>query len=407
MTVARLALKNLWRSPRRSVLTTVAVVAGVGVLILGKGFIAGLDENIIVSAIDGTVGHVMARPKGYPTTGLQRPIDELLNVTDGARRLLDREAVAWTERLHFGPIAANGTDNLRVSAIGYDPERDPRVFPRDHWKLRGSWPAPDGDEVLVSQRVARLLRLEPGGRMILQVRTHRGAINALEVGVSGIVATGNSAIDMLGVLVPQSLARRLVAAEAPTHLSVKLADRDAAPSFARSLGAALGSEAEVVTWIDETADLLRVQQIRRRALDIIVFILMALAGFGIANTILMAAHERVREIGTLRSMGMTEGGVLRLFLFEGAVIGLVGSTLGALWGGGLVAWWARHPIDFSAMMERAQSGDLSFSALVYTQLSPATVGAAMLLGVAIAVLASIYPGRVAARMVPADAVRAS
>jgi ABC-type lipoprotein release transport system permease subunit len=131
---------------------------------------------------------------------------------------------------------------------------------------------------------------------------------------------------------------------------------------------------------------------------------MALAGFGIANTILMAAHERVREVGTLRSMGMTEGGVLQLFLLEGALIGLLGGVFGALWGGGLAAHWARHPIDFSQAMQ--SRGSLSISALVYTRFSPEAIAFGVALGVVISILASIYPARVASRMVPADAVRA-
>jgi ABC-type lipoprotein release transport system permease subunit len=132
---------------------------------------------------------------------------------------------------------------------------------------------------------------------------------------------------------------------------------------------------------------------------------MALAAFSIANTILMAARERVREVGTLRSMGMTEGGVLSLFLLEGSLIGLFGGLLGALWGGGLIAYWSMNPINFSREMEK-MGHSLSFSALVYTRFSFGALAVAAVLGLVISVLASIYPARVASRMVPADAVRA-
>ncbi len=404
---ARLASRNLLRAPRRTLLTMVAIVAGVGVFILGEGFLGGLTENVIVSAIDGTVGHVLARPAGYPTQLGQHPIDRLLTITPAVRALLDREAVAWTPRTLFAPVAVSGADSLRVVGIGYDPERDPRVFPRGTWKRIGTWPAPAADEVAVSHRVARLLALKTGSRLVLQVRTHRGAINALEVTVSAVVNTGNSALDVLGVFVPQALAQRLVATDKPSHIAVKLRDREQAEGFAAQLAAALGPDAEAVTWRQETAELVRLQEIRRRALDLVMFILMALAAFGIANTILMAAHERVREIGTLRSLGMTEAGVLGLFVLEGVFIGLAGSLMGAAIGGSLVAWWARHPIDFSALFDKGVGAGLSASALVYTRLSFAVIAATVGLGVAIAVLASLYPARVASRMPPAEAVRAS
>ena len=405
MSIAKLAARNLVRNRRRTLLTGIAVIAGVGIYIVGEGLLSGLDENIIVSAIDGTVGHVMALPKDYPRQPLQHPIDELLEVTPQARALLDRETVAWTERIYFAPLAASGQESMRVVAIGYDPERDERVFPRKLWKVMGELPRPDAQEVAVSHRVARLLQLEPGKRLILQIRTHRGAINALDVGVSAVITANNNAIDMLGILVPRALAQTLVASDRPSHVSVRLGSRSDADAFAPKLTAALGGSAEVVTWRDETADLLRIQAIRRQALSFLVFILMALAAFSIANTILMAARERVREVGTLRSMGMTEGGVLSLFLLEGSLIGFFGGLLGALWGGGLIAYWSMNPINFSREMEK-MGHSLSFSALVYTRFSLGALAVAAVLGLVISVLASIYPARVASRMVPADAVRA-
>jgi putative ABC transport system permease protein len=266
-------------------------------------------------------------------------------------------------------------------------------------------PRADEDGVAVSHRVARLLALEVGSRVILQVRTHRGAMNALDVAVSGITTTSNPALDSLGLFVPAALTHKLLATDLPSHLSVTLRSRSAAAPFAQQLARALGSAASVVTWREETEELIRIQDVRRRALDLVMAILMALAAFGIVNTVLMAAYERVREIGTLRSLGMTEGGVLKLFVSEGLLIGLVGSFLGAAWGAGLTYYWSVHPIDFSKAIEQS-GGSYSVSALVYTRLSPQVVLLTVGLGVLVSALASIYPARVASRMAPADAVRA-
>lgn len=406
MTTLRLAGRNLLRSPRRTVLTGVAIVAGVAISVIGQGFVDGAVESIIVAATDGTVGHVQARPKNYPTLGQQYPVDELLQLPPATLAMLDGQTEGWTTRTYFAPTAAHGNRALRVTAIGYDPSRDDQVFPRGRWKLEGRMPGANERALLVTPRVAGLLKVKPGDEIVLQTRTHKGAINALELPIAGVVRTGNVAIDAWSVLLPQATVTELIASPLPTHLSVRLADRDAAPEFAAALGSALGAQAETVTWQSETEELLRLQEVRRKSLNFIVFILMALAAFGIANTILMAAHERVREIGTLRSMGMTEGGVLRLFLTEGAILGLVGGLLGALAGGGLVSYWATHPLDLGGILEK-QKVTFSMTTLIYGQPSLATAAMGVLVGVVVAVLASIYPARVAARMVPADAVRAS
>lgn len=405
-TTARLAARNLTRSKRRTFTTMTAVVAGVSLSILGRGFLDGMDEALIVGAIDGTVGHVTARPADYPTRPGQHPLDDLLAVGPDARALLERDAVAVAPRTYFAPLVARGADSIRATAIGFDPDADEKVFPRTHWRvLDGAMPRAD-DEVGVSPSLASLLSLKAGDPVVLQVRTHDGAMNALEAKVVGVVRTGNVALDARTVWAPAALTRKLVVAEAPTHVSAKLRDRDDAAAFAAKLAAAMGAQASVVTWETETKELLALQQTRRGALNMVVFLLLALAAFGIANTVLMAAYERVREVGTLRAMGMTEGGVVALFLVEGGLIGLVGGAVGAALGAGACTWFATHPIDLSAATE-AQQSSVSMSPLVYTSVATPTVVVALVLGVVVSVIASLYPARVAARMVPADAVRAS
>lgn len=404
--VVRLALKNLLRNKRRTALTMSSLVAGIGLLILGFALIDGLSEGIYVAAEDGLVGHLLARPAGYPEQGFQHPVDELIAVSPAAQAFLEREASAWTGRIICSPLASTGRDSFRVRGIGYQPGRDERVFSRAQWTVRGAHPDPAKPEVLVGRGVARLLRLNPGDRLVLQVRTHRGAINALDVRVAGLVVTNNSALDGTGVLMPWALATRLINADRPTHLSVRLASRHDAHAFRPRLEAALGAAVKVTTWEDETRDIMRIQTIRRRALLLIIGILLALAGFGTANTILMAAHERVREIGTLRSLGMEVASVRWLFLAEGGLLGVIGGGLGALWGSALALRWAAHPIDVGGALESQLRGDLAMSALMYAQFNPFITAGAFLFAVVVAVLASIYPARVASGMLPADAVRA-
>ena len=401
-----MAWRNLVRHTRRTVLTVSVIVVATGVLILGQGFIAGLDENVIVAAEDGLVGHVLARPADYPTAGLQHPIDELIELSPAARELLDAETAAWTARLMFMPTAVAGSDSLRVRGIGYDPAQDPKVFRRDTWTVDGRQPTDGADEVLVSRGVARLLRLGVGQTVVLQVRTHRGAINALALTVTGIVSTTNAALDALTVFVPRQTVVRLAGTDRPSHVGVRLARREAAPAFAPRLAAALGPTAEVVTLQDETRELLELQNIRRKALNMFVFVLMLLAAFGIANTILMAAYERVRELGTLRALGMPGTGVIGLFLGEGLLMGIVGSALGALWSTALVAYWSENPIDLTEAMQNSMNNAIPVSTFLYARLESWVVVAAVTLGVGVAGLASIYPARVAAAMSPADAVRA-
>ena len=167
----------------------------------------------------------------------------------------------------------------------------------------------------------------------------------------------------------------------------------------------------MTTWEIETLPLVEAQDMRQKMMDTMVLALMAMAATGIANTVLMAAYERIREIGTLQAMGMTREGVVGMFVAEGFLMGLVGATGGALLGGGAVWWWATHGIDLGPMIEANSKGggydSVAFSTMLYLNFSWPTIAVAIAFGVAVAVLASVYPAVLASRLAPADAVRAS
>ena len=126
----KLAIKNLTRAKRRSLISSAAVVVGIFYLIVGQAFISGMDEGIIRGVIDGMTGHVTIRPADYPPDGLDHPVDELIEVTPALRGWLDANTTAWTERTVFKATLTAELETLRVRAIGYSPETDMNVFSR-------------------------------------------------------------------------------------------------------------------------------------------------------------------------------------------------------------------------------------------------------------------------------------
>lgn len=404
MFLLHLAFRNLFRHKVRNLLSTAAIVVGIFYLVMGQAFIGGVEEGIIVAAEDGLTGHLNIRPPGYPKFGLDHPVDKLLDLPEDVLALLDDRAEATAPRTIFVATAFAGGDSLRVRCIGTG-VNDAAVFHRTTWKVEGTVPQSAADGVLVGTGVAKLLGLKTGDAVILQTRTHQGAINALEVPVVGLLNSGNNALDSISLFMDRELAVDLIRSERPSHLGVRLARRDRAEALASELRARLGDGCEVVTWEEDTRELLRMQKIRRRALNILVGALLAMSAFAIANTILMAAHERVREVGTLRALGMSKRRVVALFLVEGSLLGTLSGAVGAALGAALAYRFSVHPIDLTGIGGNAM-GNLQFSTFLYTQYSPAMVIVPAFVAIAVAVLASIYPAFLASRMAIADAVRA-
>ena len=133
-----------------------------------------------------------------------------------------------------------------------------------------------------------------------------------------------------------------------------------------------------------------------------------MAAAGIANTVLMATFERVREIGTMRALGMTRGGVITMFATEGAWMGLVGGAIGAAMGGALTWYYNVNGLDMMALVgaKADLTSDYPVDATLYLDFSPPTLIVGVVVAVIVAVLASLYPASLASHMQPADAVRA-
>ena len=395
--VLLLAFRNLTRNAARTVLSSVAVVAGVALMILGFGLVDGLDENMLRTQIDSVSGHVLLRAPSVDPDALGSPITDLEPVPAALEQAL--EGYRWTPRLHFDAWLGGGSDVFRARGVGFDPARDPQVFRRDDFELEGRWPERGG--VVVGARVAELLGLTVGQQIHLQARTARGAINALGYTVEGIVRTRNPIIDNFAVLLPMEDALDLTRAAGPSVIALRLDERERADAVAATLnGSWIAS-----TFREEARDMLEINRFRRKAIQFVVFMLMAIAATGIANTIIMAAYERVREIGTFLALGMSPTQVRALFLMEGAAMGLVAGGAGGALGAMANGYLSTHGIDFSRLMESAESA-LAFDTMVYTSFSWASVAFAVVFGASIAVIASWIPAKMASNLDPADAIRA-
>ena len=409
MFILSLAFKNLFRSVRRLILSTFAIVIGTMYLILGQSLIGGIEESIVRSALDGLTGHANIRVADYPEQGMQHTVDELVELSPEARAWVDANVEAVTERTMFAATAVSGSDSMRIRGVVYDPATDEAVFSRAVWKTEPAdfVPATAADGAMVGAGLAKLLELKVGDTLVLQARTPAGAINALGVPVGSILNTSNMAIDGSTIFLPKELGVDLLRSDTPSHVVVKTKDLDDVDAFAAGVAPHLGDTYEVHTWVEETRELLRLQGIRRKALNILVGVLLAMSGFAIANTILMAAYERVREIGTLRAMGMGKRDVLLLFLAEGGMMGSVAGALGAAFGGYGAYYLSQNPIDLMAMGQNdAMGASIQFSSWLYGQFSPGMVAAPFLVALGVAVVASLYPARLASNMEPADAVKA-
>ena len=133
-------------------------------------------------------------------------------------------------------------------------------------------------------------------------------------------------------------------------------------------------------------------------MQLILFLIVLVAAFNIVSTLVMVVSDRTREIGILKAMGMTRGGILRVFVLQGAWIGIVGTALGTVGGLGLCYLLERYEII-------KIPPDVYFVDHLPVSVRVSDVVLIVVASIAVAFLATIYPAVQASRLDPVDAIR--
>jgi lipoprotein-releasing system permease protein len=201
------------------------------------------------------------------------------------------------------------------------------------------------------------------------------------------------------VVLPRPLAQRFAALDsAVTGLDVRLEDPWRAPEVGALIESHLGYPYRAVDWQSQNASLFSALQLEKLAMGLILLLIVIVAAFNIVSTLTMVVTDKTREIGILRAMGLPAGAIRRVFVWQGAVIGLVGTALGA----GLGLLLARL-VDRRHLIRLDPS--VYFVDHLPVRVDPGDFALIVIAAVVVATLATIYPARRAASLTPVEAIR--
>ncbi len=414
--VLTLALRNLFRHTRRTLLTVSALVMGIALIVLGRAWTGAMEKAVVDPAKNGTLGHIQvyARDAAADEGGEVSFVVPQNNyrLLPAPRAVVERilaaepRLAAGLSRLMVGALLSSGETSVEGILVGIDPRARAAVYPAITLR-EGRFFGPGEKGALLNRGVAKRLGVGTGDVIVALGSTADGRLAAVRLNVTGIwMIEGLDAYEWGTCFADLASVQELLDAGDAAGVLILRQRNVAAPAapIAASLNAFFqreGIAAEAHTWDDMGGPFIGGMLLTRFIARIMDMVMAIIVAAGVMNTALMSVFERTREIGTLRALGARRARILRLYLIEAFLLGVFGAIGGAAVGAGLIVLFGRFGIPaFSEAQRYSYGGDYLFPTLNWGDVT--TVSAVMLV---VCVLAAIGPALMAARMRPADSLR--
>ncbi|MBE0432304.1 ABC transporter permease [candidate division WOR-3 bacterium] len=406
MKILNLAWRNVFRHTRRTIITAAAISVGLASMIMMNTMMNGMDKMASRNIIDYETSHLEVFARGYYREEGFFPLDTIvedpLSLTEEIKQIRGVSGVA--PRVKFHASITNGIDELPVLGVGIDIEEERKVFDTPEAVVEGRYLEQNGD-VLIGAGLARDMDLEVGSFLTMITRDRNGTYNALDLAVAGIINSGHPLFDRNAAVIAIEEAQELLAMEgAVTELSIRARNENDLAPLKRELSAVIGEEHELYTWKELSASVFEISGFKRAAQFMIALVVVIISAVGIVNTMLMAVMERIPEIGTLKAMGFRKSGIMKMFLYEGGIIGIFGSLLGCAVGILVSLYLVYVGFDMSGMFEDMDIG-YPIRMVIKGEIDPRMVFYVFLFGVLVSVAVTLWPVRKATKLEPVDALR--
>ncbi|MCB1334240.1 MAG: lipoprotein-releasing ABC transporter permease subunit [Roseivivax sp.] len=386
---------------------TLAVAALIATLSVRAGFRAEFVDTIL-----GSNAHVTVY-QGAVLDDQGRQDRTIMDYDGMAERIREVPGVIRAAPLIKGQIMANAADrNAGVEVFGITGENlasIPRIA--DPSAAQGNL-ADFESGIAIGAGLARELGVIVGDKVKLiapnGVKTAFGTSPRVKAyPVSYIFSAGRWDIDRTRVYMPFAEAQLYFDREGRAdEIEVMVADPDAVEALAIPLLRAAGDRALIWSWKDANGGFLRALDVEDNVMFVILSILVMIAAMNIVSGLIMLVKNKGRDIGILRTMGLTQGSVLRVFFLCGAATGLIGTALGVILG----CLFAIYIDPIFALVNTLSGGgvwDPSIRGIYHlpARLLPGDVASAVALSLGLSFVVTLFPARRAARMNPVEALR--
>jgi ABC-type lipoprotein release transport system permease subunit len=405
--VLRLAWRNLWRQPRRTWLTTGAMVFSNTLLVFMISLQFGMYGLMIDNTLQAFTGHLQVQAPGYiDDQKMRQTVGGIVPLAAKLRGEFPEQHVA-ARATGFALISSEDR-SYGVAVVGVQPAFERSVSTLPGLVSAGRYLEDNAAaEIIIGAALARNLRVDVGDELTLLGSGKDGSFAAAVVTIAGIFDSGMADFDRSITEIPLGLFDDVFYMNGSGHHIVfNNGGIDGVAELKAMIEAALPQDADLVVH-DWDALQPGLQQAIKADMSSAFFmygILVILVAFSVLNTQLMSVLERTHEFGIVMSLGLTPGRLGRLVLLETTIMGVMGLVLGAILGGLLTLWLSYNGFAYPGMDEMAAKFNLP--ARFYPQVSTISLLSGPVVVFLFTVLAALYPALRLHKLHPVEAMRA-
>jgi putative ABC transport system permease protein len=420
----KLSWRNLWRNPRGTLLTALALGLGLALLLVSLGLLDGGHEQTIADGVRFGPGHVVIQAKGYQVTNS----DELLlpaKVVATAEAFLQTGTMkqvvrGFSPRLLATGLLSSPANASGVRIMGVIPQNERAVSLIPQRMVAGTYLSNDKlSGVVIGDELARKLEVKVGSKVVLMTQSLGSAGTEARNGtddqmqstllrVIGIFGTGLQAVDANIIQVDLPAAQSLlgVANGQVTLVALLLVEEGDASLVARALREQLaGAPVEVLTWRESMPMLAQILGLDHAFNYIMNGVILAMVGLGILNTILMRVLERRYEFGVCKAIGLRPQQLAFMVIGESLALTTISLMLGLVLGLSIEHYFATCGLDLRLLFRTGLPPALVFDPILYSRLSLNRSVWSVGIVFVMATIISLYPAFKAARTDLPDALK--
>lgn len=408
LTLLGLALRNLRRNLRRTLITATAIGGGLGLVLVAVNMNEGTYKAMMDTAISAQAGHVVIQAAGYQAD------PDPLRLVAGARGVAETARAVYPEarvvqRSRIAGLLTSPANAVGAGLLAIEPSAE-RAVTDTHTKLSaGEWLADDDDRgVVLGEELARRLKVGVGDKVVLMAQGEAEVSSRL-LRVRGLLRTGAVEIDAgLAVTTLACAQAFLERPDTANQISLHLPSAEGTGPMAASLAGSLArAELEVLDWeqaLPEVVEFIRADRVNNAVTMGIIGIIVAI---GVLNTVLMSVMERIREFGVMLALGLPPRQIAALIVLEGTLLGAGAAAAGLLLGVALSWPLVTYGLDYSDMLgsESFETAGVVISSTLFATWDVGGMAGWTLAAWLMTILSTLWPAWTAARLSPVDAMR--